>query len=254
MARRRGGFILMVLGVILALGAGGIVWVVTSTAAAPAEVPKRNVVVARVDIPERTLIDQTMVVVQQWPQDIVPVGAPGTAEEVVGKFTLTKLYAKQALLTPQLADTKGQAGMAFALEPGKVLVAVNYPGALNILGSGAIRPGDKVDIVVNSPGSPASGAKSNQVSPTFRNLQIVAIGTVAQAKAGAPAPPATGAAASTLIFMVTPQEALELKFLETMGVDLLLRAAGDEAVPATQLVDIDYIVDKYRLEPPPKAQ
>ncbi len=53
-----------------------------------------------------------------------------------------------------------------------------------------------------------------------------------------------------LIFQVTPQEALILKFLETQNVDIALRAAGDDASTPTVPVTIDYLVDKYGLQKP----
>lgn len=242
MGRRRSGCILMALGVVVALVAGGITFflVLTSTAPKAADAPKRPVLVAAANIPERTLINPSMLRVQQWPQDVVPPGALTTLEDGVNKFNLTPIYAGQAVLGTQIADTKGGSGVAFAIEKGKVLTAVNFGSAAGIVSTGALRAGDTIDLVVTAPGT-----RGNQVAPTMQNLKIYAIGSV-----GAGGKSGSAGGGTLFIFQVTPQEALILKYLETMSVDIFLRAAGDEAVVPTEPVTLDYIVNRYRLQRP----
>ncbi|MDO8674099.1 MAG: Flp pilus assembly protein CpaB [Dehalococcoidia bacterium] len=243
MGRKRGGCLLMALGVVVALIAGGIAfYVVTVASTRTAEVPTRAVLVAAVNIPERTLINASMLRVQQWPPENVPPGSLNTIEAGANKFSTMPIFVGQAVLGSQIADTKGGSGVAYALEPGKELVAVNLSGAAGIISSGAVRAGDVIDLIVNTPGS-----NGNQVAPTMQNLRIYAIGSVlAGAKAGAGAGPS-----NLFLFQVTPQDALILKFLETLNVDMVLRAAGDDVIVPTEPVTIDYLVNKYRLQRPP---
>ncbi|MBI2865004.1 MAG: Flp pilus assembly protein CpaB [Chloroflexi bacterium] len=241
MGRKRGGCVLMILGAVVALIAGGMAFLLLARASSrPDDVPKRPVLVAAVNIPERTLVNAGMLRVQQWPQENIPPGALTAIDAGANKFSVMPLFAGQPVLGSQVADTKGGSGVAYALEKGKVLVAVNLGGAGGIISSGAIHAGDVVDLVVIAPGT-----NSNQVATTMQALKIFAIGSVgAGAKAGQ-------GAGTLFLFEVSEQDALVLKYLETLNVDMVLRAAGDDAKAATDPVTIDYLVEKYRLQRPP---
>lgn len=264
MRGRRGGQILMAFGVVLALLAGGIVFVISQTATQPAaaEVVKKDVVVVLTEIPERTIIADAQVKVEQWPENLIPPGAVAKAEDVVGKFAKTKLTPRLPVLGTQVAGivtpsgketsagaspkpdakTAPQVSAAYVLEKGKVLVAVNYPGAAALVGSGAVKPGDHVDIIVRS-----EGANGIQIAPIFRNIEIKAMGSIGAGEAGV-------AGSTQFVFEVVPQDGLILKFLETLNADILLRAAGDAVNPQTDLVTIDYIINRYGLQRPPTKQ
>lgn len=248
MGRRRSGCILMALGVVLAVIAGIISFLVVGTkqAAPVVEIPKRGVLVAASNIPERTLLNPSLLRVQQWPQDNIPPGALSTVEEGDKKYTTMPLFAGEPVLQAQVADTSGNSGMSYALEKGKVLVSVNLGGAAGIASTGALRPGDAVDLVVTMP-----GARGTQVAYTMQNLKIYSIGSVAAKAPANPAAPATTAAGTLFIFEVTPQDALIMKYLETLNVDLVLRAAADDQLVPTEPVTLDYVINRYRLQRPP---
>lgn len=262
MGRKRGGTLLMAFGVVLSLLAGGIVFFIASTATAPAApIPTKEVVVAAgADIPERTLITQAQVQVVQMPESIIPGGAVLKLEDVVGKFAKEKIRARTAVIAAQLATT-GKPGetppiaqpspaaasgakpppvklvdAAFTLDKGKVMVAVDYPEAAKLVSAGILRPGNKVDIYVKAP-----GVSSEQMALIFSNMEIKAIGDLTQTDE-------TKAASSTLIFIVSPQDAVVLKYLETMNPFFLLRAAGDDQPLKTDLVTMDYIVARFGLQ------
>ncbi|MBI2886154.1 MAG: flagella basal body P-ring formation protein FlgA [Chloroflexi bacterium] len=268
MGRKRGGTMLMAFGVVLALLAGGIVFFIASTATAPAApIPTKEVVVARADISERTIITETQVQVVKMPEEVIPPGAVLKLEEVVGKFAKEKIRARTPVLGNHLATT-GKPGevppttqpapaaaagpgiggakpapaklvdAAFTLDRGRVMVAVDYPEAAKLVSAGILRPGDKVDIYVKT-----AGVAGDQIALIFSNMEIKAIGDLSQTEEAK-------AASSTLIFVVTPQEAVVLKFLENLNPFFLLRAAGDEQVLRTDLVTMDYIVARFGLQRP----
>ncbi len=81
-----------------------------------------------------------------------------------------------------------------------------------------------------------------------------ATATTAQAAGGEPVPtppptPETHPEVEPVTLLVTPQDALVLKYLMEMGadLDLVLRPAGDTAPVITEPVWLQYIVDKYQL-------
>lgn len=257
----------MAFGVVLALSAGAVVFFVMQlNVAKSAEIPKRPVVVVAgpADILERTIITADKIKVEQWPEDIIPPTALRTPEEVTGKFAKTRLYAKQAVLNTHVAGLGSspavatgaaapaggaasvgakQADIAYTLEKGKVLVAVSYPSAVPLIQAGAVHPGDRVDIIVKTPGT-----LGEQIAPIFRNIEIRAIGSVAIT-----ADP-KAVASGTLIFAVPPQEALILTFIESMEPRIILRAAGDNENSPTDLVTTEYIASRYGLQRPPASK
>ncbi|MBM2826440.1 MAG: Pilus assembly protein CpaB, partial [Dehalococcoidia bacterium] len=217
MGRKGGGNILMAFGVVLALISGAAVFfVVQLNVAKGKEIPERPVVVALVDIPERTVITPDKVTVQQWPENIIPPGAIAKVEGVNGKFAKGKLLAKVAILDSQIAGIategaeKGPATPASApgksvqvapefnpnlIEKGKVLVAVTYPSAVPLIKAGAVFPGSRVDIIVEAP-----GLLGPQIAPVFRNIEVKFIGSVTSTtEAGATK------VDSVLVFAVPPQ-------------------------------------------------
>jgi len=102
-----------------------------------------------------------------------------------------------------------------------------------------------VDIIVYT-----EGANGKQAAATFRNLEVFSVGGRTSPVSGPAVQTQSPQAATVLQFVVSPQEALELKFLEGLGADLVLRAAGDPATPPLQVVDVDYMAAKYGLERP----
>ena len=87
MARKRSGTVLMALGVVLALISGAIVFLISQTAtAAPVETPMVDVVVARVEIKERTKITADMLLEVKMPEGVRPRTAKTKKADVVDKW------------------------------------------------------------------------------------------------------------------------------------------------------------------------
>jgi Flp pilus assembly protein CpaB len=105
---RRGGRILVILG--LLLGAITAVWsflVLSSAAEQGRVIPTQPVVVALQPIPARSVINPDAVGIKEWPEAALP---PGTVfsklEQVVGMFTLHPIYPGQIILPPMIVDKK----------------------------------------------------------------------------------------------------------------------------------------------------
>ena len=76
-----------------------------------------------------------------------------------------------------------------------------------------------------------------------------------QAAEGATATPTpTRAAVEPLTIIVTPQDAMVLKYAEEVGasIDLVLRSAGDTNQVPTESVTLQYLLDRFGIELPPK--
>ncbi len=249
MNRKRIGVIMMVVGILLALGVGVFVYNEMEQAREiENRTPTVDVVVARADLPERAPISASSVGMAKLPADVVPVEAITRSRDVVGKYPLQRIYKSEVLIGSKLADTAGKAGPAFSLKEG--MVAITYAGTENLSAAGALRPGDKVDMLLSLPlpKQPAAGGAPPPlptVSQTLlQNIEVLRVGGFPSAGPdGAPAPQTR-----SVTFEVSHQDALILKWAKDSGgvVDLVLRHPADDKQVETDAITANYIFRKYR--------
>lgn len=259
MNRKRIGIILMVFGIVLSLAVGVVVYMQAEQAAEIARrTPTVEVVIATADLPERVAVPASSVAVTRIPAEAVPVDAATTVESVVGKFPLTRIYRGEVLIQPRLADSSGKTGPAFTLKDG--FVAVTYPGNDLLTTTGAIRPGDRVDILLTlpllRPGSPSGSAQSGgtqsgqagtsypQVTQTLlQNVEVLRVGSfpVVGQQEG------TAAAGKGITFQVSHQDALTLKWAKDSGgtIDLVLRHPSDTEPVSTEAITANYVLRRF---------
>jgi len=255
-----GGKVLMMLGVVMALISGGVVFLLASTATTTAkEIPMKDVVVAINEILERAIITDALLTTVELPEASVPPGAVLKKEDLIDKFAKDKIYPKTPIQLTQIAARRpGDAPViqptpppatgstvktpvldvtaSYTLEKGRTMVAVDYPEASKLIVAGILRPKDRVDIYVKAP-----GVGGDQLALIFSNKEIHAIGDLKQTETATPSP--------TMLFIDTPQNALVLKFIETMNPFLLIRSAEDGEDPRrTDLVTQNYICQRFGLQ------
>lgn len=252
MGRKGGSKVLMLLGLVLAFLAFGIVFVLAnSVTSAAGEEPRKLVVVARVDVPERSRLTRELLDVVPMPESLIPPKAYLRLEDVTDKvFAKQRLFARMPITQDQTAvsevglppaEVQPLTGPApkpaqpklvepsFTLESGQTVVSVEYPEAAKLISAGILKPGDRVNIFVKVPGP--NGEQVAQVFPNAnfqpvpKPLEIKAIGNVAQT-ADAPQQPTP-----TMIFQVSAREAVVLKLLESMNPFFLVHPAVDKDNP-----------------------
>jgi Flp pilus assembly protein CpaB len=230
------------LGVVLALLAGILVFVVTQQVAAPKPVEETvAVVVAKIDIPERTIITPQQVETRDYPKSLVPSGAITSVDTAVRQTTLAKIPIGAPILSSQVVSGGGSTGQSLTLEPGKVRVAFPISDALT--NAGQLNRGDRVDILATitppaaTPAPLASGAIPVPVVPSVpltqsvvQNLEVIDIPVK-----------------NVLIFEVDHQTSIILKSLRDGGalLDLVIRSRAETGVVKTVPVDSSYIVRTF---------
>ncbi len=257
MKGRRSGIMLTALGVVLALVVGLLVFI-TVQSNTSRQIAMADVVVATEDIPERVVIKPVAVAVKSLPVEAIPVGALAKTDDVIGKMAPAKIYAGETILSSKLVDSKGQTGLSFTMEKGKVLVT--FP-ASNIVGLGLVKPGDTVDVLVTY--RPSKNKTTQQTTPTvdlmppnmtqltMQNLKVVSIGgqtTVSQQGPQQSLQQQQQTQPSFITFATEPQDALALKAIkdsEDLVIDLALRSAGDDTIFKTEPVTIKGILERY---------
>ncbi|GEM_PF-2506331 len=274
MGKKGGSKILMLLGIVLAVLAGGVVFVLANgaTSANNEPEPRKLVVVAKQDIPERSKLTLELLDTVNMPEGIIPPGAYLKLEDIADKkFAKTRLFPRVPITNLQTADTKpdetppvvqgavpGPAAKpaipklveaSFTLESGQTLVAVDYPEAAKLISAGLLRPGDRVNIFIKV----AAGAgeqiaevfPSNNplIQPQPKPMEIKAIGNFSQTT--------EAAASTTMIFQVSAREAIVLKLLENLNPFFLVHPAVDKDNPTirTDVMSSDQIQRAVGLGP-----
>jgi pilus assembly protein CpaB len=265
----RRGLVFLVIGLVAAVGAGILVYLISNNAAQtavdvapkPTPVAGQQVLMAFKDIDANTVVTTSMVATATFPSDLVPGDAYTSTAGLIGQTARIKVFAGQILLQRQFIAANGRIGSSASVVKGKVLVA--FPSTDIINSTGAVQPGDHVDILLSIPIS--GSARLDQAAPSASQQQGGAAALVSQAtlqnievaNVGVWTPPNQGADTTQnqnnqglkiISFQVDHQEALILKFVKDSGgtIDLVVRSLEDGATVDTDPVNLDYLVDTYR--------
>jgi pilus assembly protein CpaB len=252
---RRGGRILILFGLILAVITSGVTLFILRSrpqeiAAPPAEMT--SVVVAFQNIDAYVPVPADAIGIKQWPKSEVPPDAILDPADAVGKLTRSPIFPGQILLSAMLVDKKTEekrlglgSDASFIIPAGKVAVAMAVDDISGI--AGAIRAGDRVDILVSMrlrEDTPRGTIERSATQLALQDVEVLRIGPW-----GAPAQQ-QNQRQRTITFLVDRQQALILKYLrENTLVDLALRAAGDHEKVKTETVGEDYIIREFDVRP-----
>ncbi len=255
--KQRGGCLWLIVGLFLALIAGGLAFtaMLRATSAEPAEQaePRAAVVVVARDVPPRTKVTAEDLITKEIPVSAIPENAVRTQEEAIDKVTTGTLIAGEILLAPRVAVPGEQrAQVAFEVEAGQVVMA--FPANDLMSRTGILQPGDVVDflytmrVTSTEPGADEASTTSEADTVTFWSLQRISItalvlsNTQEDQAAGKP---------QSYLFALEPQDALLLKHLKDTGatLDLVLRAREDDQVFETEPVNPRYLQEEYGITP-----
>ena len=287
----RRGRILILLGLILAIGTAAAVYVVVNSmeTSQTTEIDLEEVVVATQPIAEEELVDGRIGLVAK-PKDYIPEGAYRSLEGTAGLLAAGPIpqgtiIQHGMLITPEELAREGKLGKL--VEPG--LVAVAFP--INELSSVSygIRPGDHIDVLMTffftdidqdsqiaepicapfcpgPEGETEAAALGVQIPRpaaqlTVQDIEVLGVGRwaqeltpeqeQAQAESDEPVPVQLP---SYITVMVTPQDALVLKLAREVKaqIELAVRAEDDAQEFRTQQVTLDYILARFGISVPNK--
>ena len=263
MARTRGCLWLMA-GAVVALLAGLVGYLTLSNATVQRDAPASNlpevqVVVAAQAVTVRSPLTEKDVVLRSVPVNLAPEGALQETRAVVGKVAMTDLVPGEVILQQRLADptvASGNGRNALMMAGDEVLMA--FPASDLLSKAGILKPGDHVDLLFSLQvpanrglagvrAGATGGSGSEEELTAFNVLPNVAIsalvgGNVTNEKSEIGVPLA-------YLFLVSPQDALVLKYVKDAGgtLDMVLRAPGAEQPAEADPVDVDYVIKRYRL-------
>ena len=128
-----------------------------------------KVVVAKQDIPERTIIKENMLKVVDMPADVVPAEAVQDISDITDSPTSVSIQQGDILTTKKVYADVRMAGFTGMIPPNCRAVSVAITDITGV--SGFAKPGDYVDVMVVS-GTKETGLKGEVL---LQNVQLLAI-------------------------------------------------------------------------------
>ncbi len=254
--RKRMGLMLMLGGVVLAVMVGLMMANISRrAAAAKPQIKLVEVVFATQDVAQGTEIKAEMLVRKPYPAEFAPASAVSRAQDAVGKFTASNVVKDQLMTSAVVSATKQAGNLSKSIPKGKV--AFPLPKTDLLSASDAIKPGDKVDVLVtykmkvsSRTGGEKSDSDAHTTQTTLQNLQVLDVGAGGSGGAGqcrrcrraARRPPGR-------------RDACLIKNSDSATVDLALRGTEDDGNKATtDGVTEDSTVVDYKFRKPQPAR
>lgn len=180
----------------------------------------REVILATVDIPAKTLITDKMLTTTRVPIEMVQKGAFVTPQEVLGKFSRTAIVKGEQVTSSRIGLTDRGSGLVAVLPSDKRAITVGVTDTTGL--SGLAKAGDKVDIIS------VKTINNNVVGQILlQNVMIMAINR--SELSDEPATPNAGKAEkqeklATITLAVNPKDAVLLSLAQNQGsLQLILR-------------------------------
>lgn len=204
-------------------------------------VPTTTVLVARVDIPARTLVNREHVVTKEVPAVARHPRALTGVGDAIGKYSMETIYAGEQILSNNLADRIPGSTLASRVPEGRRAVGINVSEAA--ISGGLIAPGDHVDVIAVFK-SDRLGFNTSTV--VLQDIQVLAVAQNVVGQDGRVAKDeksTTGAEkAKTVTLAVTLDEAQRLALAEEFGVlRLALRRTDDKTISNPQELTLNAV-------------
>ena len=272
----RGNRRFIILAIVLGMMGAGLVYVATSrtsdSGGGGGSAADTAVVVAKTDIPARTVVTQAMVEVKLVPAENAAPLAFSTLDQVVGQATRFPVTIGEQVLSSKVVTLSGNSAavsrsLSFVIPEGRRAFAISADEVMDA--GGLVLPGDYVDIVVlydvqfrGSDG--VETVESYVVQHLMQNIEVLAVAQivvdVVETPGAAGSGSSNGAGASdtqrvrnseakpnheaiTVTLALTPEEAQRLYLAEANGkIRLAVRPYGDnETLPVDYQTKLELI-------------
>ena len=137
-----------------------------------------QVLIARVDIPERTVLKDDMVEVLEVPrkfmqQDSFEIKTQGDMKLIVNLVTRNRVPKGNQLTQSSLISLSPESGLSVKIPPGYRGAILPIEQEMKIL----IKPGDRVDVLVTFDALMNDGRKEKVTATILQNVLVIAVGT-----------------------------------------------------------------------------
>lgn len=242
---RKASIIQLLVALVLALGAGGLVFRMMVSGQQPAAVQQAKVmvVVAAAPLERGTPLSATNMKLTPFLTESVPAGAYTSTEKLLGRVLTSAVGVGEPVTEARLLDDGMQhKGVSTMIAPGKRAIAVKGNKVMGI--AGFIRPGSHVDVLATIDDETREKSKS-QSKLVLENIRVLATGTeLTQNK--------DEATSSVEIYTLemSPEEAERLSLVATRGeLHFALRNPVDDAQVLTPGIDVPGALSSLREAP-----
>jgi len=197
------------------------VWLATKWIGQMAENTTKIVVAAR-DVDPGTVLGDGSVQVIAWPSGSVPTGAIKDLKKTQGRVASTQIFTGEPILEGKLARDGATGGLASVLTEGKRAISIQANEIVGV--AGYIRPGSRVDIMVNT----HDGKEQTLSKIVLENILVLA--TAQDDKRDQTKPKVV----STVTLEVDPRQAEMIDLARSIGtLSMALRNSLDTATVKT---------------------
>jgi pilus assembly protein CpaB len=206
----------------------------------PGSVAMATVVVAKSDLPARSVITRDQLLTVDVPASARHPRALTSVGDVVGKFTTDPIYAGEQILAAHVVDKVPGSTLASRVPEGRRAVGINVNEAST--SGGLIGPGDHVDVIAVLK---QDRVGVNTATVILQDIQVLAVaqtivGTEDRQVKDDKSAPATGA--KTVTLAVTLEEAQRLALADEFGsLRLALRRSDDKSVANSQELTLNAV-------------
>lgn len=254
MARRR-GWILVALGLVLAVASGTLAYLLlqqaapasaTNVALPPTPVPTQSYPVAARALDLGATITDTDLVMREVPLDVPLVGVLTDTETLVGQTVIQPVEEGEFFRSAQLRGaTSGPLSTQIAER--SVVLAFSVEDLLSQ--SKVLREGDRVDLLLTVEIAEETPTETREGKATNLTLQNVKVFRIIQET---PTEQNPNPEPTAILFEMSPQDAVIAKFVKDSGgtIDLALRSPLDTDLFTTEMINNDYLFDNYGFRAP----
>lgn len=182
--------------------------------------------VAMTDISMGDPVTLQMVKLEDWPKDKIPPGALSKIEDVEGRRPKAKIYAGSPILENHLLSKGASEQGATGLIPKGYRVVSVKTDAVNS-GSGLLRPGDRVDVLVHLERNPSKGIPETSTRTFLQDIKVFAVNDIFALDSAENGEESIKA--QTVSLLVTPEQAEKVMLATELGrIRLAMRSPEDD--------------------------
>lgn len=197
----------------------------------------KAVVVAKVNIPARTRIQESMLQIKELPVEMLPEGVITSFNDVKDVQVKVSIFAGDVLTVQKVFADRSEEGFVGAIPADCRAVSINVNTVTGV--AGFAKPGDRVDLLLVE--------KSNYSATTNVLLQNVPLLSVNQDMSGANIVDENGGTTSAIhnptiaTFALPPEDVLKLISASKLGeIYMMLRPVNPRA---TYVAEMEYTID-----------
>lgn len=204
------------------------VWIAARWVSQETAIRTSKVVVANADIEIGSKLTAPMVRLADWPMGSVPAGAASEESKVVDRVVVASVQKGEPVLESKLAPEGAKAGLSAIVAKGKRAVTVKVNEVVGV--AGFARPGDYVDVIVNTQeeGTKVSDKDNSLSKIVLERILVLAAAQETSTDASKPK------VVSAVTLELTPEEAERLDLARSVGtLSLVLRNQVDQEMVKT---------------------